>query len=608
MSSDPPLDPGVPARKRGSFCKFCMCISLVLFGLLLATFVYALGKALFGFTQVSHSRMYQNQTLEEVTDRATIVRPLVDENQRFDFAVSIWAPTVDENGSHRSRGVAETPLYSDIVFRGLRLADKHKSANLTYRLPVTIFKRLALKHNDLRASFVLIPTSPSLMDQVTDFSTWRSEYLAIPPVRSWPFPLGAADSRPQSVADRALDSFGISMPLLEFHEVGSRCANSTNPETSSVENEITQERSDDDDDDDEDGEGKEIQRKAVAKVHTATAPLGVSDITQFPEHALKRHPFVVTRTQIRVVDETQIFNRKLYNREHYKLRSTSCGQERYGYSVLNLCDRTYTKNGNWETRLELKVPDEVTGEPLTEWAYAPYIGYAASSAGPKDISAVPVMRENCTQFENTSSTDPGAVDLQIPTMFGAYSSADFITINWQLSYSGRSPLKYLGADLIVRPKRLPYNETDYKTIFTASIWYGAALNAVQCCRTRCRQASTSQLFICRTFVQQKSVVRFPSRQGAGLNPSIFQITRPQFILPFLMPCKMFDCSDYDNKSTSASKRLLAIILRCTISSGYNLITAWRQSSGGVRNSIIFGTISNQFDVTALIRFIKASIP
>jgi hypothetical protein len=41
-----------------------------------------------------------------------------------------------------------------------------------------------------------------------------------------------------------------------------------------------------------------------------------------------------------------------------------------------------------------------------------------------------------------------------------------------------------------------------------------------------------------------------------------------------MPCKMFDCSDYDNKSTSASKRLLAIILRCTISSGYNLITAW----------------------------------
>ncbi|KAJ7247760.1 hypothetical protein C8J57DRAFT_1358921 [Mycena rebaudengoi] len=466
MSSDPPLDPGVPARKRGSFCKFCMCISLVLFGLLLATFVYALGKALFGFTQVSHSRMYQNQTLEEVTDRATIVRPLVDENQRFDFAVSIWAPTVDENGSHRSRGVAETPLYSDIVFRGLRLADKHKSANLTYRLPVTIFKRLALKHNDLRASFVLIPTSPSLMDQVTDFSTWRSEYLAIPPVRSWPFPLGAADSRPQSVADRALDSFGISMPLLEFHEVGSRCANSTNPETSSVENEITQERSDDDDDDDEDGEGKEIQRKAVAKVHTATAPLGVSDITQFPEHALKRHPFVVTRTQIRVVDETQIFNRKLYNREHYKLRSTSCGQERYGYSVLNLCDRTYTKNGNWETRLELKVPDEVTGEPLTEWAYAPYIGYAASSAGPKDISAVPVMRENCTQFENTSSTDP-----------------DFITINWQLSYSGRSPLKYLGADLIVRPKRLPYNETDYKKAQehdSAELWFSRSSISRRC--------------------------------------------------------------------------------------------------------------------------------
>ncbi|KAJ6537787.1 hypothetical protein B0H19DRAFT_1240499 [Mycena capillaripes] len=454
MSSDSPLDPGVPARKHGSFCKFCMCISLVLFGLILATFIYQLGKTL-SFPQVSHSRIYQNQTLEEVTNRATIVRPLVDENQRFEIAVSIWAPSVDESGSFKSSGASETPLYSDIVFRGLRLADKHKSANLTYRLPTTIFKRLALKDNDLRASFVLIPTSHSLMDQVTDFSTWRPESLAIPPVRSWPFPLGAADNGQQSVADRALDSFGISMPLLEFHELGSKCASSSNPETPSVENEITHNQNDDDDDEDGDGE---VQRQTVAKAHVATAPLGISDIALYPEHALKRHPFVVTRTQIRVVDETHIFNRKLYNKEHSKLRSISCGQTRYGWPILRLCDRTYTKNGNWETRLELKVTDEDTGEPLTEWAYAPYIGYAASSAGPKDITAVPVTRENCTQFENASSTDP-----------------DFININWQLSYSGRSPLKYLSADLIVRPKRPPYNETEYKKAQehdAAELWNG----------------------------------------------------------------------------------------------------------------------------------------
>ncbi|KAJ6495455.1 hypothetical protein C8R45DRAFT_1095087 [Mycena sanguinolenta] len=396
-------------------------------------------------THFSHSRVFQNQTLDEVEDRATVVRPLVDGKQSFDIAVSVWAASADIDDDESGIDVSETPLFSEIVFQGLRLADKHKSVNITYRLPVSIFQRLILKENDLRASFVLIPRVPSLVNQISNFSTWRPQILTIPPVRSWPFPLGSTDNGPQSIADRALDSLGISIPLLEFHEFGSKCTESEPIlDTNSADEDAL---SDGNNDDDEDEEHEEVEKD------TTGGPPSVSDILKYPEHALKRHPYVMTRTQIRVVDETHIFNRKLYNREHNKLRSTSCGQGKDKQPELSLCRRTYKMNGNWETRLQLQVLDKETGEPgSTEWAYAPYIGHATAVAGPKDIVPVPVSRENCTRSENTSSTDP-----------------EFINIHWRLSYSGRSPAKYVGFDLISGPpERVSYNESEYKQVMAHS--------------------------------------------------------------------------------------------------------------------------------------------
>lgn len=76
------------------------------------------------------------------------------------------------------------------------------------------------------------------------------------------------------------------MPLLEFHEVHSRCATASNPETSSS----AEEPPEKDDYDDEE------TQDWVKENHSAEeSPSGVSNITGNPEHALKRHPFVVTR-------------------------------------------------------------------------------------------------------------------------------------------------------------------------------------------------------------------------------------------------------------------------------------------------------------------------
>ncbi|KAF8185558.1 hypothetical protein K438DRAFT_1049814 [Mycena galopus ATCC 62051] len=189
LSSGHPLDPGVPARKRNSYCKFCLCIGFVLLGLLLATYTYVNGFGRFdlpALPQFSHSRIFQNQTFEQVENRGTVVRPLVDDSQLFDIAVSIWVPEVEDSVRWRNGRIAETPIYSAVVFRGLRLADQHKSASIRYTLPVAMFRPRFLNGNDLRASFVLIPKSPSLLDQVTNFSSWRPETLLLPPVRSWP--------------------------------------------------------------------------------------------------------------------------------------------------------------------------------------------------------------------------------------------------------------------------------------------------------------------------------------------------------------------------------------------------------------------------------------
>ncbi|KAK7039640.1 hypothetical protein R3P38DRAFT_3181414 [Favolaschia claudopus] len=469
-----PLDPGVPARNRLSFCKLCLYATLAIFSLALATFLYGAGKGVLELTRISHSKLYQNQTLQELgTSLSGVVRPLIDANQSFDIAVSIWVVHRSEGeGNESAEEWEETPVYSDIAFRGVHLRDKHKNADINYSLPVSIFDRLTIKETDLRASFVFIPTSPSPADHIYNFSSWRPPNMIVPPVRAYPFPLGTADKGQPDVADRALDSFAISIPLLEFYEYGSRCAKSgsdvdeepfsegnktvdLDSEAKKLDSDETEKSKDKDDDADD----EEEERDQVKEKEDTLGPADISDIAKYPEHALKRHPFIVTRTHIRAVDETHLFNRKLYNKEHNKLRASSCGQasspDKSVTPELKLCKRQYQYNGHWETRFELRVPvssegSENTvmgnGKTRTEWAYAPYLSHTPTSAGAKDLVAVPVSRENCTFFADTPS---------LPV-------SESIDIHWRLSYTGRSPLKLVFGDALKKTTRVHYNASDFK--------------------------------------------------------------------------------------------------------------------------------------------------
>ncbi|ETW86416.1 hypothetical protein HETIRDRAFT_246875, partial [Heterobasidion irregulare TC 32-1] len=134
-----------------------------------------------------------------------IIRPLVDHDQTFDIAVTVWLRAQEEEEkawkdssmlnilnsdfdasvAERQRRVEEdlleVPLYSDIVFRGLRLSDRHITADVKFRLPTRKFLDQNLTVTDLRGSFVLIPSSPSPLDYLVNFSTsWPRSISRLP--------------------------------------------------------------------------------------------------------------------------------------------------------------------------------------------------------------------------------------------------------------------------------------------------------------------------------------------------------------------------------------------------------------------------------------------
>lgn len=224
------LDPGPGARRRkASMCSCrCLCwtICIPLLGLAAWAVIYY-GANVVQQTRFPHKSLYHTGPSYNPED---VIRPLISDEQRFDIAVSVWvrapedeeaefkrlrpespiqeeAPTstqidmggrlgkvwmavsLDEGNKMLSdEDILEKPLFSDVVFRSLRLSDKHASARVDFRLPTARFRAANLTESDLRATFLLIPSSPSLVDHVKNFSSWMpdSVFSKRRPTRPWP--------------------------------------------------------------------------------------------------------------------------------------------------------------------------------------------------------------------------------------------------------------------------------------------------------------------------------------------------------------------------------------------------------------------------------------
>jgi hypothetical protein len=137
----PSPDP-VPAprrKRRVSGCK-CLIATGILISLLLSMGTAKLVSEVYRGVREPHDALYENKTLAEVEDMSTIVRPLVDRNQKFDIVATVWVRTLDapvDPLCERYEWMHKEDLISsDTVFHGVTLMDEHVHTKVNLSIPL----------------------------------------------------------------------------------------------------------------------------------------------------------------------------------------------------------------------------------------------------------------------------------------------------------------------------------------------------------------------------------------------------------------------------------------------------------------------------------------
>ncbi|THV02601.1 hypothetical protein K435DRAFT_962911 [Dendrothele bispora CBS 962.96] len=500
-NSEPPLHTPKP-RRQSSVFKCCIwifgLIALVISGFI-GYFCYLFLTELHRRLAYPHSYLHQNQSLSEVSNRSLVVQPLVGQEQTFDIAVSVWiralqakeeewrtglgGPSTDSESEsdqykplqffqnyneankkltinlgdedeflHGEKRVLYHPLYSDIVFRGLRPSDKSVMTSINFTIPTQKFREPKLRASDLRASMLLIPTSPSLMDSVVNYSSWIPEELRSKsaPERTWPFPMGSKYMGEKTITDLALESFAVSVPLVQFHTIPSRCPSVVNDTKSDS--------------------GDDFELGVVMDVNGNFNFTKIAGKLKLKDAAkTEKHPHIVTWSQIRLIDENHIMNLEAYDKAHEELKRTSCGQDLKANQPIKplhrLCEDLYLKTGPLKTKFQLEIED-TDGGKHTEWAYSPYLTTFPHAEGPLDLIPVPVDREDCTDKDVLNANGTSTFN---------HTDADSMDVTWHLSFSGRSPLKAVLGGTLSPPSTVNHSQSDFDKVDaqdTRELWNG----------------------------------------------------------------------------------------------------------------------------------------
>ena len=153
------LNPGPSRRNSISGCK-----CLLILGAIIVLSTVALSVARFLTSLLTNvgdpfRALFQNASLAEVLNRTSVVQPLINHEQTFDLAATVWLRSAESRehnastpvkegrndiqegegaGGQTEAGVLETPLYSDIVFRGLRFTDKNIFSTINFTMPTDV--------------------------------------------------------------------------------------------------------------------------------------------------------------------------------------------------------------------------------------------------------------------------------------------------------------------------------------------------------------------------------------------------------------------------------------------------------------------------------------
>ncbi|KIJ47998.1 hypothetical protein M422DRAFT_66386 [Sphaerobolus stellatus SS14] len=461
-SSDLTFNPEiVPNRQPRSIWKDLLC-SLVTIGLIFGLLI--------GITTISkkidpvvhpHRRLYA--TPDQIMQPSQVVKPLIDEKQTFDIAVTVWIrdgtitasngtdvleveneksaknnsvstilEEINDFGSTFLKGMKDSVtalpkeilLFSEVLFRGVTLKDKRvKKVNL--EIPISLFQSTNLSHYDLRAGFALIPNSPSPLDYAVNYSSWMPPAVEIPPL----FP----PNQSISLRERIINAYGINVPLIEFHPMKSLCIDSNRLDT------MESEELEDDFGADAPSNRLVFDLFGGFDAYVVKIPKG--------ESVLSKHPYVVTRSYIQVADFTHPLNRKEFNTAHNDLKRHSTATCRirlnkkpYWRSCSRFRNRGFKRVGNWENQIKLGIPDASKDGNRTAYVYAPYLHSVPNAYGPKDLVPIPVNREKCHAAQSKVS--------------------DTITVPWSISYSGRSAAKMLLGESIIKDNPVDPSATE----------------------------------------------------------------------------------------------------------------------------------------------------
>ena len=141
------------------------------------------------------------------------------------------------------------------------------------------------------------------------------------------FPLGSDETGlARTLADEAVDSFGCSTPLVQFHEIYPRCAITGSSALLDADIPTVKNPTNEDADDADDQSETERVLKTHSDDRLLSVPARKIEITDNdqgqPIYAYTvPHPHIVTRSQLRVVEETRPFNLKAYNKAHKELQA-----------------------------------------------------------------------------------------------------------------------------------------------------------------------------------------------------------------------------------------------------------------------------------------------
>ncbi|KAK8850553.1 hypothetical protein IAR55_004471 [Kwoniella newhampshirensis] len=455
-----------PRRRSAWKCLGIACGLLTLGIIIFITF--AIVSTFYNFTKSvrdPHRSLIYNGTLTSVKPGGgQVVGPLIDMNTEFDVVFTVWRRVpnneteyadeylraghddgLDEIDAYNATELAvagmtqlapveirrfpqQELLWSGVVFKDVTMRDKHLDAEIQFKLPLSRFYDERLYSADVRGAMAMVPKKGSKLDRMESHSDWRPERVKLVPKMD--------ESLKETVARfddnqwDAIEHMAVSWSLIEFHNRPNPCdkINSTttlaDSEVQIKEEKLASEESID--------FGFETEEQVTSEEMTGKKTKKIGDINK------ELHPHIITRSHLYIMNETRLFDRKAFDKQHKTLRDKACGGNFKGDMVSRyLCHRSYDANGHWENRFLLR---EEGGGAGKELAYGPYMASLNNAAGPRDVHPLPVTRfANCT----LNTTDP-----------------EYIDVVYNLRLSALSPGRVHLLDTYLSGMRAPHNATE----------------------------------------------------------------------------------------------------------------------------------------------------